>query len=34
LGKQLVREHDDSVLTGIIVETEAYLATHDPANHA
>jgi DNA-3-methyladenine glycosylase len=34
LGKQLVREHDDSVLTGIIVETEADLATHDPANHA
>jgi DNA-3-methyladenine glycosylase len=34
LGKQLVREHDDSVLTGIIVETEAYLATYDPANHA
>jgi DNA-3-methyladenine glycosylase len=34
LGKQLVREHDDGLVTGIIVETEAYLAAHDPASHA
>jgi DNA-3-methyladenine glycosylase len=34
LGKQLVREHDDGMVTGIIVETEAYLAAHDPASHA
>jgi len=34
LGKQLVREEDSGVLTGIIVETEAYLAAQDPANHA
>jgi DNA-3-methyladenine glycosylase len=31
---QLVREEDGSVLMGIIVETEAYLAAHDPASHA
>ena len=30
LGKQLVREEDSGVLTGIIVETEAYLAAQDP----
>ena len=34
LGKQLVREEGDDVLTGIIVETEAYLAAQDPASHA
>jgi DNA-3-methyladenine glycosylase len=34
LGKQLVREHADGLVTGIIVETEAYLAAHDPASHA
>jgi DNA-3-methyladenine glycosylase len=34
LGKQLVRENDDGIVTGIIVETEAYLAAHDPASHA
>jgi DNA-3-methyladenine glycosylase len=34
LGKQLVREEDGGVLTGIIVETEAYLAAQDPASHA
>jgi DNA-3-methyladenine glycosylase len=34
LGKQLVREDADGVLTGIIVETEAYLAADDPTSHA
>ena len=34
LGKRLVRDHQGSVAAGIIVETEAYLATNDPANHA
>ena len=34
LGKQVVREDADGVLTGIIVETEAYLAVEDPASHA
>ena len=34
LGKQVVREEEDGVLTGIIVETEAYLAAQDPASHA
>ena len=34
LGKLLVRHVDDSVLSGIIVETEAYLPEADEANHA
>jgi DNA-3-methyladenine glycosylase len=34
LGKFLVREFDGTVLAGRIVETEAYLAAHDPASHA
>jgi 3-methyladenine DNA glycosylase Mpg len=34
LGKQLVRADDDGVVTGRIIETEAYLAARDPASHA
>ena len=34
LGKQLVRVDDDGVVTGLIIETEAYLAAQDPASHA
>jgi DNA-3-methyladenine glycosylase len=34
LGKHLVRADDDGVVTGRIIETEAYLAVQDPASHA
>ena len=34
LGKLLVHDYQGSVTAGIIVETEAYLATNDPASHA
>lgn len=34
LGKLLLREIDGEVCGGVIVETEAYLAKGDPANHA
>ncbi|MGZ8451222.1 MAG: DNA-3-methyladenine glycosylase [Candidatus Binatia bacterium] len=34
LGKVLVHRHDDRVLAGRIVETEAYLGPHDLACHA
>lgn len=33
LDKLLVHDHQGSVTAGIIVETEAYLATNDPASH-
>lgn len=34
IGKSLLRRCDDQVIGGIIVETEAYLASDDPACHA
>ena len=34
LGTQLIREDADGVVTGLIIETEAYLAAQDPASHA
>jgi len=34
LGKLLIRETDDGLMGGIIVETEAYLAENDPACHS
>jgi DNA-3-methyladenine glycosylase len=34
LGQRLLREAEDGLITGIIVETEAYLAADDPASHA
>ena len=34
LGKVLVRRMDDKILSGIIVETEAYFGENDPASRA
>jgi DNA-3-methyladenine glycosylase len=34
LGQRLVREIDGRRLSGLIVETEAYIGPHDSANHA
>ncbi len=34
LGKKIIRIWNDQILSGIIVETEAYLGLIDPASHA
>ena len=34
LGKELVRKIGSQVLSGIIIETEAYKGKNDPASHA
>ena len=34
LGKNLVRIVGKKILSGIIIETEAYKSKHDPASHA
>ena len=34
LGKVLVRRLDDELLGGVIVETEAYFGSEDPASRA
>lgn len=34
LGKVLVRKTGDKILSGVIVETEAYVGSHDLACHA
>src|SRR5574338_1127415 len=34
LGKILVRVIDDKIMSGVIVETEAYKHKEDPASHA
>ena len=34
LGKKLVRKIGNKILSGVIVETEAYKGKNDPASHA
>lgn len=34
LGKKLIRKYERNVLTGLIVETEAYFGQDDPPSHA
>ena len=34
LGKKLIRRHHEEILEGIIVETEAYFGSEDPASRA
>ncbi len=34
LGKNLVRKHGNSIISGTIIETEAYRFKDDPASHA